>query len=563
MLESLHVHNFALLEDVQVNFVPGFNVFTGETGAGKSILIDAFSLVLGGRASADYIRSGADSYWVQAVFDISSLPEVKQILSEQGIETDEDLFIKRQVTAGGKNKAFINGVQVPSAALKKISGFLVDIHGQHENQALLKPETPLQLIDKFADNKINTVLQEYKLLFNEYLQVKKQLADLNKDNAQQEILLDRYSWEIKEIKNAKLQFGEEKSLEDEAKVLQHSERIISAVDKAYNLLDRDKAILSLLADAKLSVQSAARYDEKLTAVFESLDSAWINLDDCKQELADYLESSNFNSQRAAEVQERLDVIYRLQKKYGGTTEDVLQYLEDIEIKYNDLLNIAEAITAAEKQLNKVKGKLQQQAEQLSTLRKIAAEELAGLIVCHMRDLAMPDAELRFEFAKSDKFTANGYDVIKIVFSANIGETANDLEKVASGGELSRIALAVKTVMRSKTDVPTMVFDEIDTGVGGITARKMAEKITAISVHGQVLCITHLPQIAAFADRHIYIAKQSAEGRTFTNLTILDENERIEEIARMATGSSNSSAARKNAEELLAEVREVKLGVGND
>lgn len=563
MLESLHVHNFALLEDVQVNFVPGFNVFTGETGAGKSILIDAFSLVLGGRASADYIRSGADSYWVQAVFDISSLPEVKQILSEQGIETDEDLFIKRQVTAGGKNKAFINGVQVPSAALKKISGFLVDIHGQHENQALLKPETPLQLIDKFADNKINTVLQEYKLLFNEYLQVKKQLADLNKDNAQQEILLDRYSWEIKEIKNAKLQFGEEKSLEDEAKILQHSERIISAVDKAYNLLDRDKAILSLLADAKLSVQSAARYDEKLTAVFESLDSAWINLDDCKQELADYLESSNFNSQRAAEVQERLDVIYRLQKKYGGTTEDVLQYLADIEIKYNDLLNIAEAITAAEKQLNKVKGKLQQQAEQLSSLRKIAAEELAGLIVRHMRDLAMPDAELRFEFAKSDKFTANGYDVIKIVFSANIGETANDLEKVASGGELSRIALAVKTVMRSKTDVPTMVFDEIDTGVGGITARKMAEKITAISVHGQVLCITHLPQIAAFADRHIYIAKQSAEGRTFTNLTILDENERIEEIARMATGSSNSSAARKNAEELLAEVREVKLGVGND
>ena len=319
----------------------------------------------------------------------------------------------------------------------------------------------------------------------------------------------------------------------------------------------------MLADAKLSVQSAARYDEKLTAVFESLDSAWINLDDCKQELADYLESSNFNSQRAAEVQERLDVIYRLQKKYGGTTEDVLQYLADIEIKYNDLLNIAEAITAAEKQLNKVKAKLQQQAEQLSTLRKIAAEELAGLIVCHMRDLAMPDAELRFEFAKSDKFTGNGYDVIKIVFSANIGETANDLEKVASGGELSRIALAVKTVMRSKTDVPTMVFDEIDTGVGGITARKMAEKITAISVHGQVLCITHLPQIAAFADRHIYIAKQSAEGRTFTNLTILDENERIEEIARMATGSSNSSAARKNAEELLAEVREVKLGVGND
>lgn len=562
MLESLHVHNFALLEDVHVNFSSGFNVFTGETGAGKSILIDAFSLVLGGRASADYIRSGAESYWVQAVFDISSLSAVKEILAEHGIETEDDLFIKRQVTAAGKNKAFINGVQIPTAILKKLSGLLVDIHGQHENQALLKPEAPMLLIDKFADKQIGPVLQEYKLLFNEYLLAKRQLAELNKDNIQQEILLDRYSWEIKEIKNAKLVIGEEKALEDEAKILQHSERIISAVDKAYNLLDRDKAVLSLLADAKLSVQSAVRYDEKLTAIFESMDSAWINLDDCRQELADYLESSNFNSQRAAEVQERLDIIYRLQKKYGGMTEDVLQYMADIEVKYNELLNIAEAIAAAEKQLSRAESKLRQKAEQLSSLRKTAAEELSGLIVAHMQDFAMPNAQLTFAFAENNKFTADGFDLIKIVFSANVGEAANDLEKVASGGELSRIALAVKTVMRNKTDVPTMVFDEIDTGVGGVTARKMAEKITAIAAHGQVLCITHLPQIAAFADRHIYIAKQSAAGRTFTNLTILNDDERIEEIARMATGSNNSTA-KKNAEELLADARKVKIGVNND
>lgn len=558
MLQSLHVHNFALLEDARVDFLPGFNVFTGETGAGKSILIDAFGLVLGGRASLDYLRSGCESFWVQAVFDISSVPGAVSLLEEQGIDIEDDLlFIKRQVTAAGKSRAYLNGVQVPVAIVKKVGGLLVDIHGQHENQALLHPDAPRKLIDAFGSKEINGALQEYQNLYKDYLQAERELQELKSDSSQQDLLLDRYDWEIREIKNAALKAGEEASLEEEARILQHSEKIITSVNTAHSLLGDDNAVLSMLAKAKSSLQTACRYDERLTGILESVDSAWINLDDCSQQLAEYLDSSSFNGERAAEVQERLDLIYRLQKKYGGTTEAVLEYLHRAEEKYAELQDIAAAVARAEKKLQKIKSSLQQKAALLSDLRKKNGSILEQLITNHIHDLAMPQGKLMFAFQCSDKFGTYGCDDIKIMFSANVGEPVNELEKVASGGELSRIALAVKTVMRNMTEVPTMVFDEIDTGVGGVTARKMAEKIAAIALQGQVLCITHLPQIAAFADRHIYIEKQSANGRTATELTILNEQQRINELMRMASGSSGSKAAYESAAELLAEAQRLK------
>lgn len=558
MLQSLHVHNFALLEDARVDFLPGFNVFTGETGAGKSILIDAFSLVLGGRASLDYLRSGCDSFWVQAVFDISSVPGAISLLEEQGIDAEDNLlFIKRQVTAAGKSRAYLNGVQVPVAIVKKVSSLLVDIHGQHENQALLHPDAPRQLIDAFGSKEINDALQEYQRIYKDYLQSERDLQELKSDSLQQDLLLDRYDWEIREIKNAALKAGEEVSLEEEARILQHSEKIITSVNTAHNLLGDDNAVLSMLAQAKSSLQTACRYDERLHNILESIDSAWINLDDCCQQLAEYLDSSSFNSERAAEVQERLDLIYRLQKKYGGNTETVLEYLQRSEEKYAELQDIAAAVAKAEKKLQQIQDSLNREAERLSGLRRKNAGLLEELITRHIHDLAMPQGKLMFTFQRSDKFGAYGCDNIRLMFSANVGEPVNELEKVASGGELSRIALAVKTVMRNMTEVSTMVFDEIDTGVGGVTARKMAEKIAAIALQGQVLCITHLPQIAAFADRHIYIEKQSENGRTATELTVLDEQQRINELMRMASGSSGSKAAYDSASELLAEAQMLK------
>lgn len=563
MLESLHVHNFALLEDACVDFSSGFNVFTGETGAGKSILIDAFGIVLGGRASVDYLRKGAESYWIQAVFNIKKDNKVKVVLSEHGIEPEDELFLKRQVSASGKGRAFVNGVQVPVAVLKQIGAVLVDIHGQHENQALLQEEAPRILIDTYGKDSIIEKLAAYQQIYDEYLTCRKRLADLQQDNARQDILLDRYSWEIQEIKAAGLVPDEETALEDEAAKLQHSEKIISAVNKAFSLLDEENSVLSLLADAKAALSAACRYDDKLKPVYENLDSAWLNIDDGRQELADYLHSSNFNAARAAEVQERLDVIYRLQRKYGGSTQAVLQYLKEAEEKYDLLTHVAEEIISAEKALKNAADKLSRSAAELSNARKKAAALLAEMVSSHIHDLAMPSGQFSFQFTERSDFSAVGRDKIKILFSANIGEPVNELEKVASGGELSRIALAIKTVMYGKHDLETMVFDEIDTGVGGATAKKMAEKIAVISVKGQVLCITHLPQIAVYADRHICIRKQGRNGRTVTDLTVLEDDDKIKELARMVSGNENSKAAYDNAVELLNEAEMIKMRLKND
>ena len=558
MLQSLHVHNFALLEDAKVEFAPGFNVFTGETGAGKSILVDAFGVVLGARASADYVRTGADSFWVQAVFDISGQKELQAFLEEQGIEVEDDLFLKRQVTSAGKSKATVNGVQVPLNVLKTISTMLVDIHGQHENQALLNAEAPRLLVDGFGGDKVATSFKDYSALYNEYVALNNKLKDLKADGEQQDLLLDRYDWEVKEIEAAKLIVGEEDTLEEEGKVLQNSEKIINAVNGAYGLLDDEKAVLSLLAKAKSNLQTAVRYDSKLSVVLDNMDSAWITLDDCRQELGEYLSRTDFNGERATVVQQRLDTIYRLHKKYGGSTEAVLAYLETTKVKYNELLDLAETIAKVETELAQLTKKLTAAANVLTVARNEAAQRLTELVTNHIHDLAMPNGVFEIEFEELEKFTANGRDGLKFMFSANMGEPVNELEKVASGGELSRIALAIKTVMMNSGDVPTMVFDEIDTGVGGVTAQKMAEKIAVISKIGQVLCITHLPQIAAFADRHIFIEKQSSEGRTATVLEVLDEERRIRELMRMTAGTSESHAAYENASELLRAAEAVKF-----
>lgn len=550
MLQSLHVHNFALIEDARVDFTAGFNVFTGETGAGKSILIDAFSLVLGGRGSAEYVRHGTEGLWVQAVFDVQGEKDIEELLEAQGIDLDESLFLKRQIAASGKGRAFVNGQQVPLSLLKQLGSLLVDIHGQHENQALLRQEAPRQLVDLYGGASAAQALKDYQELYNEYVKLGKHLAELKKNSEQQDLLLDRYAWEIQEIQNAKLVAGEEKSLEAEARVLQHSERIISCVAHSNGLLEAEKGVLNLLARAKDELQGALRYDESLRALYDNLESSWLTLEDCRQELNDYLSRSDFNGQRATEVQERLDLIYRLQKKYGGTTEDVLAYLAATITKYKELQHIAETIAKVEKELKLAIQRLQGAAVVLTAERQRAAKALGKAIENHIHDLAMPNGCFEIKLEPLPKFTAFGVDNLQFMFSANLGEPLALLEKVASGGELSRIALAVKTVLMQADSVATMVFDEIDTGVGGLTAQRMAEKIALIATVGQVLCITHLPQIAAYADRHIYIEKQSHEGRTKTQLLVLDQEARIKELVRMGGGDVKSQAARANAEELL-------------
>lgn len=551
MLQSLHVHNFALIEDAKIDFASGFNIFTGETGAGKSILIDAFGVVLGNRASADYIRSGADSFWVQAVFDISGIEAVKALLAQQGIDEEDELFLRRRILANGKSQATVNGVQVPLAVLKSFSELLVDIHGQHENQALLKPDAPLTLVDLYGRKEIAPVLKTYQTLYEAYLATQARLTQLENTGSERERILDRLEWEIKEITDAALEAGELEVLQEEARRLQNSGKIMTAVSSAHEYLDAERGILDGLAAAKDQLGAVVRYDERLSSVCESLESSWITLDECRRELSDYLSSEEYDAERAAYVEGRLDLWYRLQKKYGDSYEAIEAYLQQAQQQADDLTQLEMNIAKARQLLTQQKSELEQQAQGLSQLRCKYAAELAAKVTVHIHDLAMPEG--KFEIAVTAKETPGktGKDELTFLFTANLGEPIRPLLKVASGGELSRVALAIKTVLLNASGVPTMVFDEIDTGVGGVTAQKMAEKIAVIAKVGQVLCITHLPQIASFADRHILIRKESAGGRTATGLTMLDEEGRIQELMRMTVGDNVSEVAYANAKELLA------------
>ena len=549
MLQSLHVHNFALIEDAAVEFTGGFNIFTGETGAGKSILIDAFGIVLGGRASASFVRSGADAFWVQAVFNVTD-PRVEALLAEQDIEAEDFLFLKRRVTAAGKSQSSVNGIPVPLTVLKQFGQLLVDIHGQHENQLLLQPRAPRELTDAFGGEAAKSVRKAYQVQYQNYEEAKAALQKLEEQGSQRERLMDRLSWEIQEIGDANIKAGEEEALREEAKLLQNSGKIMTALQNASNRLEQEQGALSQLAEIREQIANAARYDERLQPVYEGIDSAWIAADDARSQLQDYVDSRDFDPARMTEVQDRLDLLYRLQRKYGNGEEAVLAYLEQAKEQYALLQDLDSRIVNAQKEVKGITGKLAENAKQLTRLRKQNADKLCRSVETHIKDLAMPDGKLQIQFTEQPDFTPEGKDKMELFFSANAGEPLQPLSQVASGGELSRLALAVKTALMDSHSAGTMVFDEIDTGVGGVTAQKMAEKLALISGKGQVLCITHLAQIAAFADRHIRIQKETRDNRTSTHLTVLDKQGRVQELVRMTAGEHVTKAAEENAAALL-------------
>ena len=559
MLTSLEVHNFALIENLRVEFTPGFNVFTGETGAGKSILIDAFSIVLGSRASVDYLRQGAAAYWIQAVFDIENQPAVQAVLKELGLDGEEDtLFLRRKVTAQGKSQAFVNEHQVPVHVLSRLARLLADIHGQHENQTLLVPGAALTLVDKYG-GAIPTLLQQYGESYRAYEAAAKELAYWQqKDNHQTEELT-RLGDEIKEIQEARIQLGEDDALRAQVKKLQHQENILQAMGEAYRYLDGDEAggVLQGITGAMSALDQVLEYAPELTRYREAMDNAWQTLEDVRQSLGDEKEADADQQEALAQAQERLDMLYHLKQKYGGTLAKVLAYAERAQKEYNALLTLDSTLRRLEKKTKELYGAVQQQADALTKARKETAEKLCKALLPHIRDLAMPQGQVEIAFTKLPKCGSKGQDEAQFLFSANPGMALKPLGKIASGGELSRFALALKTVMLHQLGVPTMIFDEIDTGVGGVTAQKMAEKMALIARERQVLCITHLAQIASFADHHLFIQKSSTKDSTVTRVQALDESERIREIMRMTGGTNVTASARENAKELLAIAREYK------
>lgn len=562
MLTTLSVHNFALFDKLVVDFQKGFNIITGETGAGKSILVDAFDIVLGGKALTEYIRTGTDFYLVQAIFDIKDSPSVCSLLDEQGIDyPDGELILSRRIVLEGKNVSTVNGIRIPASLLKQIGERLVDVHGQYESQLLLKPDSYLHMLDSYAGVEGKELLKNYRSLYNDLKQIDKAIEQNASDAVERERSLDILSWEIEEIEKADLKVGEDKKLEEESDKLANAEKITSALAKAYSLLDDEKneqgGVLTTISDISRELVVASRYDVDLERLSKSfLDIEYV-LSDIKAELLNKLESQELEPQSLESVQQRLDIIYKLKKKYGSEIEEILVYCTNAQEKREHLLQVEENSHLLEQQKTEILAKIQVSAKNLTDHRKKIAKTFVGQVVKHIHDLAMDKAEFVVEIKQKENYTQTGLDEVQFLFTANSGQALKPLNKVASGGEISRIALAIKSVLMGKVEIPTMVFDEVDSGVGGSTAQRMAEKLSLIALERQVLCITHLPQVACMADCHIYIEKKQTQKETWIEVSILDDKGRIEELTRMIAGDNKTELAKENAEQMLQLARDKK------
>lgn len=560
MLKSLTVWNFALLEHVQVEFEPGLNILTGETGAGKSILIDSLGAVLGARMSADMVRSGCDWLRVEAVFSLEDESlGLHELLTQQAIDdADKELIITRQLTRAGRSTALVNGCHVTLAVLRQIGAYLVDIHGQNENLALLKEENQFHLLDGY-DSDVSEALAAYECVYHEWREKKKAYAEKQQASREYAQRLDMLHWQDKEISEANLKPGEDEQLEADIRKLSHAEKIVGSVEESYQLLEggggNGLGVLPALSQVKKDLEEIGRFDDALANAQKMVEEAYISLQEASYELRDYGESVEFSPERLDQLQSRMDVIYRLCKKYGATLEDVLAHQAKVEQELSEIENYDEDIAALEKEIAALEEKLGQKADALTKLRTAAAQDLSAAIEEQLFALGMPKARFHIRVEQAEDYGANGRDDVAMFFSANPGEAEKPLQKVASGGELSRIALAIKTVASSRdSSVPSMVFDEIDTGIGGRTAQMVAERIALVAQYKQVLCITHLPQIACMADAHLYISKRTVEGTTATQIRPLSERERISEIARMASGADMTTASLDNAREMVSHAK---------
>ena len=560
MLKSLTVWNFALLEHVQVEFQSGLNILTGETGAGKSILIDSLGAVLGARMSADMVRSGCDWLRVEAVFSLEDESlGLHELLTQQAIDdSDKELIITRQLTRAGRSTALVNGCHVTLAILRQIGAYLVDIHGQNENLALLKEENQFHLLDGY-DPDVAEALAAYTCSYREWREKKKAYDEKQQASREYAQRLDMLHWQDKEISEANLKAGEDEALETEIRKLSHAEKIVGSLEESYELLEggggSGLGVLPALSQVKKDLEDISRFDDALANAQKMVEEAYISLQEASYELRDYGESVEFSPARLDQLQSRMDVIYRLCKKYGATLDDVLAHQEKVERELSEIENYDEDIAALEKEIAALEKELGKKAATLTELRRAAAKDLSSAIEEQLFALGMPKAQLAIRVEQAADYGPRGRDEVAMFFSANPGEAEKPLQRVASGGELSRIALAIKTVASSRdSSVPSMVFDEIDTGIGGRTAQMVAERIALVAQYKQVLCITHLPQIACMADAHLYISKRTEEGTTATQIRPLSERERISEIARMASGADMTTASLDNAREMVSHAK---------
>lgn len=553
MLSDLSITNLAIIDKLRISFSSGLTMLTGETGAGKSIIIDAVGLIMGGRASADLIRSGAEEAVVEALFDISGQPELRQILEEAGFGTEDELLVKRSISRAGKNRIFINGGMATLALLTDLSRRLINIYGQHESQTLLKPENQLLLLDTFAG--CAALRNDFTANHSRLQTLKTRLAHLDEEEREAARRVDLLSFQSAEIGEAGLKAGEEESLEEERILLANAGKLGGTSSEAFErLYGGDGAILGQLRRISSSIAELAAIDHSLRETADGIEGAFLQLEDAAISLRDY--SSRIDSDPAAlqRVEDRLDQIGRLRKKYGSSIAEILAYKEQIDAELEALAGQQLDRRQLECELERLTAELQKLGAELTRRRANAAGDLKKALETEVHQLAMKNAALEASLTPLSEPRATGCEKVEFLFSPNPGEEPRPLAKIASGGELSRLMLAIKQVL-PEGDVPTLVFDEVDTGIGGATAQMVGAKLKNVARGQQVLCITHLPQVAVFADHHLRVEKCVAGGRTATAVIPLDDESRCEEIARMLGGTTITETTRSHAGEMISAARQ--------
>ncbi|HTG81611.1 MAG TPA: DNA repair protein RecN [Geobacteraceae bacterium] len=552
MLTDLFIKNFAIIDSLHVPFRGGLNVLTGETGAGKSIIIDAVNLILGGRASADLIRTGEEEATVEALFDLSGHPAIRARLAETGVECDCELLVKRVVARSGRNRVFVGGGLSTIGALADLARQLINIYGQHESQTLLKPDNHLRLLDDCGW--LVPLRAEYAAIYEEYRRTLAEIRRLEEGEREAARRIDLLSFQAEEIGAVALSAGEEEELEQERQLLAHAEKLLQNSQQAFELLyGDDAAVLGGLGQALSCVGEISAIDPAMAELRDTLNSAHIQIEDAALALRDYAARVEADPQRLQAVDDRLDLIGRLKKKYAPSVAEILAYKEEVDRELTGLLHREETRSELDRALREQEELLAAKGSELSAARAAAARTLKEAMERELHELAMRNALFEVAFERLAEPRAGGMERAEFLFSPNPGETPKPLARIASGGELSRLMLALKQV-HPESDVPTLVFDEVDSGIGGATSALVGKKLKLVARGQQVLCITHLPQVAAFADSHFRVEKRVANGRTVTSVTYLDGEERVAEMARMLGGAKITETTLEHAREMIAEAR---------
>ncbi len=547
MLSLLHIENIAVIESADISFDQGFNVLTGETGAGKSIVIDAISAILGERAYRDMIRTGTNKASVRAVF--TGVPEFSWF-SDNGVEYDPETVIQREVHLDGKNVCRVNGSLVSVSILRKLGIQLINIHGQHDSASLFDEDNHLTFLDAFGDNE--ALRNDYSEKYQAVAKLRREIDAMTMDESEKLRRMETLRYQIAEIEKAELEIGEDDILEERRKLLQNAEKLSHGLNEAVECIyggDDTDGASGLLAQAEYALGRLLRFSDSFASLHDRVADLMYQVQDVAEEVKDTRDNLSYSADELEQIESRLDVIHKLRRKYGVTCEDILQYLDKAKKELDDIEFADDHLERLKKNLKKAEKTAWEAAKALRKNRQETAVTMSKRILTELAQLDMPRVQFSCAFTETD-LTASGADTVAFYMSANAGEALKPMSKVASGGELARIMLAMKNVLAEKDQVNTLIFDEVDTGVSGRAAQKEAERLRSVAAHKQVLCVTHLPQLAALANTHLLIAKSERDGRTYTSVTPLDLEGRKRELARIIGGTNITETTLKSAEEML-------------